>query len=161
MSCFSPTENKDKLPNDAQLFHPVGNVCFNDLLNKSAEAKKPLLLYFTSYSLRSTSKMEDYILQNKVVIQKLKNDFIFVPLHLDNKEILPKSEWFYNNITHKTEKTIGQKYYRWQVEKFDTNAIPFFVILDEKGKKIKELTYTKDLLKFHDFFLESELKHIN
>jgi len=161
ISCFSNTSEENnsirkkkttvsKKREISTIFQAQGNLNYNDLLKKSAEAKKPLLLYFTSFSARSTSRMEDYILQNKAIIQRLKNDFIFVPLYLDSKEKLPQNELVRNQTT---PKTVGQKYYRWQVEKFETNAQPFFVIVDEKGNKIKDMMYTKDASTINDFFL--------
>lgn len=166
-SCFSNTseENKSipkkkatisKRQENSVIFQVQGNLNYNDLLKKAAEAKKQLLLYFTAYTARSTATMEDYILQNEAIIQRLKNDFIFVPLHLDNREELPKKEWFYSEIKKKEIKTVGSKYSHWQVEKFETNAQPFYVILDAKGNKVKDLIYTKDFSKINDFFLRTE-----
>ena len=151
IGCFTKTQHKNRLSNDRNIFEPVGNVYFDDLLAQAAEEKKPLLLFFTAYSARSTSRMEDYIRQNKAIIKRLKSDFIFVPLHLDNKEKLSKNELVTNEIT---QRTVGQKYYKWQVEKFKTNAQPYFVIIDAKGNKVKDMIYTKDFSKINDFFLK-------
>lgn len=135
------------------MFDRVGNVYFDDLLDKSAEAKKPLLLYFTSYACVYCRKMEDLISNDKKLFNSLQNDFIVVPLHVDDREVLPKEEWFYSKFSKQEEKTLGSKYsLNWQMEKFQVYYQPGFVVVNEKGEKIKELIYTKNLSELHDFF---------
>lgn len=126
------------------------------MLNKSAEAKKPLLLYFTSFTSTSSRPLEDLILNDKKLLNSLLNDYIVVPLHPDDKEILPKEEWFYSKIMGIEVKTVGLKFSHWEMEKFETNALPYFVIVDEKGKKVKAITYTRDITELYDFFLRTE-----
>ncbi|WP_298513311.1 hypothetical protein [uncultured Kordia sp.] len=156
VGCFSKTQNEKNLSNERNIFEPIGNVYFNDLLKKSAEAKKPLLFYFSYYSCTSCRELEDMITNDQKLFSSFQNDYIMVPLYTTNRETLPKKEWFYSNILGREVKTIGDKYFHWEMEKFETNALPLFAIVNEKGEKVKTLIYTRDLSEFHEFFLTSE-----
>jgi len=133
------------------IFKNVGNVDYEDLLTKSIELNKPLLLYFTGYACVNCRKIENYVLSDKSIEEKLKNDFYFVNLYVDDKKSLPENEWRESKLNGKTIKYIGQKHSELQVTKFRSNFQPYFVIIDKNGLTIADQSYTKDKEIFENF----------
>lgn len=145
------TENKSTVKELDELLKNVGNVNYENLLKKSIELKKPLLLYFTCYACVNARKIEDYVLSDSKIWKKLKNEFYFVSLYVDDKRELPENEMTESKTNGKLTKTIGEKHWKLQTTKFKKNYQPFFVIIGENGNKIKEQGYTKDIKLFEEF----------
>ena len=133
------------------IFKNAGNVDYDDLLNKSIELKRPLLLYFSGYACVNARKIEHYVLSNSLITEKLKNDFYFVNLYVDDKKSLPENEQKESKRNGKLIKYVGQKHSELQIDKFKNNFQPYFVIVDENGNKIKEQGFTTDIVLFEKF----------
>lgn len=133
------------------IFKNAGNVNYEDILNKSIKLDKPLLLYFTGYACVNCKKMEHYVLSDKSIEEKLKNDFYFVNLYVDDKKSLPENEWGKSKSNGKLITRIGQKHSELQINKFNNNFQPYFVIIDKNGNKIADQNYTKDIETFAEF----------
>lgn len=133
------------------IFKNAGNVDYDDLLNKSIELKRPLLLYFSGYACVNARKIEHNVLSNSLITEKLKNDFYFVNLYVDDKKSLPENEQKESKRNGKLIKYVGQKHSELQIDKFKNNFQPYFVIIDENGNKIKEQGYTTDIVLFEKF----------
>lgn len=107
----------------------------------SAKESKPILYYFTGYGCINAIKMEDLVLSKNQIPKRLNEDFIFVPLFVDDKEILADSI------------RVGKRNLELQVELFQANHQPFMAILDHEGNFLRQLAYTLDreeVLKFLD-----------
>ena len=148
---FSESKLIKKENENEDFFKNAGNVNFANLLKKSQELDKPLLLFFTGYSCENGRKMKENILKNHLILEKLKNEFYFVNLYVDDKKSLPENEYFESKISKKLIKTIGQKHSELQISKFNKNSQPYFVIIDKSGRIIKEQDYTNDELLFDEF----------
>lgn len=133
------------------IFTNAGNVNYNDLLKEAKELDKPLLLYFTGYACINCRKMESSTFADTSILERLKTDFHFVNLYVDDQKPLPEDEWIKSDINGKMIKKIGQKHIDLQVTKFKTNTQPFFVIIDKNGKKIATQGFTKDSEIFNTF----------
>jgi len=144
-------KNNQKLEDYSEIFTNVGNVNFLDLLKSANESKKPLMIYFSGYSCANSRKLEEKILAENEICEKLKNKFYFVTLYVDDRNLLPDSEQFTSKLTNKLVKTIGQKNSNLQAEKFNTNIQPFFVILDSKGELIATESYSNNMKDYLDF----------
>ena len=147
---LSKNEEKNKTEYNG-IFKNLGNVNYEDLLKKSIESNKPLLLYFTGYGCVNCRKMEHYVLSDKSIEDRLKNDFYFVNLYVDDRKSLPENEWSVSKVNGKTIKYIGQKHSELQINKFKNNYQPYFVIIDKNGIKKAEQNYTKDIKMFKEF----------
>ncbi len=146
------SKNKEKGKNEySGIFNNLGNVNYEDLLKKSIELNKPLLLYFTGYACVNCRKIEHSVLSDKTIEDKLKNDFYFVNLYVDDKRSLPENEWTVSKVNGKTIKYIGQKHSELQINKFKNNYQPYFVIIDKNGIKIADQSYTEDIEAFVEF----------
>ncbi|GAA3642717.1 thioredoxin family protein [Flavivirga jejuensis] len=151
---FQKTKSIEPKPSEKEhggIFKNAGNVNYNDLLNKSIELEKPLLLYFTGYACVNARKIEQYVLSNNSIMEKLKNEFYFVNLYVDNKKSLPEDEQTKSKRNGKLIKYVGQKHSELQIDKFKNNFQPYFVIIDKNGDKIKEQGYTTDIVLFEKF----------
>jgi len=133
------------------IFKNQGNVNYEELLQKSIELKKPLLLYFTGYACVNCRKMEESVLSDQSIKEQLKNKFYFVNLYVDDKSALPKNQWVDSKVTNKTIKTVGNKNLELQMLKFKVNAQPYFVIIDNSGSEIESRGYTPDIKLFTNF----------
>ena len=128
-----------------------GVLNYSDLLDKAKELQKPILLYFNGYACINSRKMEESILTKSEIAKKLTNDFIFVNVFIDDKKEIPKNEWFIDEKTGKIINTIGKKNAKFQIDNFNNNISPYFVILDKNGNKLRERGYTKELQVFDKF----------
>ncbi|WBU87908.1 thioredoxin family protein [Cellulophaga omnivescoria] len=138
------------------IFKNAGNVDYDDLLNESIEFKKPLLLYFTGYASVNARKIEHYVLSDKTITEKLKNEFHFVNLYVDDRISLPENERIKSKTNGEFLKYVGQKHSELQKTKFNSNYQPYFVIIDKNGNIIKEQGYTTDIKIFEEFLTINE-----
>ncbi|WP_223552330.1 thioredoxin family protein [Aestuariivivens sp. NBU2969] len=155
---FRETQKPKQLENESStkkeyngIFKNAGNVNYEELLKKSIELKKPLLLYFTGYACVNARKIEHYVLSSSSITEKLKNEFYFVNLYVDDRKSLPENERTKSKTNEKPLKYIGQKHSELQITKFKNNFQPYFVIIDKNGNKIKEQGYTTDIKLFEEF----------
>ncbi len=150
------TETKPKTKEYNGIFKNAGNVDYKDLLIKSNELEKPLLLYFTGFACVNARKIEHYVLSDSKITEKLKNEFYFVNLYVDDRTSLPKNESIEPKSNEKLFKYVGQKHSELQKTKFNSNNQPYFVIIDKNGNIIKEQGYTTDIKIFEEFLTINE-----
>ena len=135
----------------SELFDNPGLLNYSDVLVKAKELDKPIILYFNGYACVNARKIEQYVLRDNKITEKLTNDFVFVNVYVDDKKAIPKEDWIIDSQTGKTIKTVGMKNSKFQIENFQNNLCPYFVIIDKNGKTIKERGYTRDLMEFEEF----------
>jgi thiol:disulfide interchange protein DsbD len=68
---------------------------------------------------------------------------------------MPKEDWVVSKRDGKVKKTIGAKFYDFQLERFNIRAYPYFVIMDPDGNVLTKENFTfttkpKVFLKFLD-----------
>lgn len=99
--------------------------------------EKPILLYFTGHSCSNCKKMmaEAWTPEVKNLMNE---DFVFVALYVDDKYKLPEEEWIVSNVDGKTKKTIGQINSNMQIEMFNINSQPYYVIINPDGSVLNE-----------------------
>lgn len=146
----------NELKDSKDIFTNLGNVNYDDLLKKSIELKKPLLLYFTGYACVNCRKIEHNLLSDSKIYEQLINDFHFVSLYVDDKKKLPEDEQTISILHDKPIKYIGQKHSELQISKFKINTQPYFVIIDNEGNKVNSIGYVRDAELFINF-----LKSVN
>ena len=129
---------------------------YNQALECSKKLKKPIFVDFTGHGCVNCREMEANVWSDPAVLKLLKTKFIVVALYVDDKTELPEDEWFTSEYDGKVKKTIGKQYADIQISRFNVNAQPYYVILDENGKEqtANSHSYDKDVQKFHDFLIE-------
>jgi len=122
----------------AGLFHAPENIdAFYDYEEGMAYAKKvhkPVLLDFTGWSCTNCRKMEAAVWSDPEVLKRLKEDYVLISLYVDDRTPLSEAEKYVSTISSKSIHTLGQKWSDLQAARFNTNAQPFYVVLDPNGK---------------------------
>jgi len=123
----------------AGLFHATDNIDafydYDEGLAYAKEVHKPVLLDFTGWSCTNCRKMEASVWSDSDVLKRLKNDYVLISLYVDDRTALDESEKYTSKVSAKAVKTIGQKWSDLQETQFNTNAQPFYVVLDPDGKQ--------------------------
>ena len=111
---------------------PHGIKGFFDFEQGAAYAKsvgKPMLLDFTGHGCVNCRKMEADVWSDPQVLDILKNQYVVVGLYVDDKKTLPESDWV-TSSNGKVLKTLGQINAKFQIDRFNINAQPYYVLMD-------------------------------
>jgi len=137
----------EELPEHAE-YGPHDIIAFTDYDAGMAYAKKvgkPVFLDFTGKACVNCRKMEEKVWSEKKILKKLRDDVVLISLYVDYRKALPKSEQYVSKVTGKKVKTIGNKWSDFQMKKFETNAQPYYIILNNEGGNLSEpIGYTPD-----------------
>ena len=113
---------------------------------------KPVMLDFTGYGCVNCRKMELAVWTDPTVSKIINDDYVLIPLYVDNKPPLTKPVKIVENGTERTLRTVGDKWSYLQRVKFGANAQPFYVLLDNEGKPLnKSYAYNEDIPKYIEF----------
>ncbi len=118
---------------------PHGLQGYFDMDEAKAAAKaqnKPLFIDFTGHGCVNCREMESNVWSNPEVLRRLRDDYVIVAMYVDDKTKLPKEEWIVSNYDGKTKKTLGKKNANYQIEKYNINAQPYYVLLDNEGQAL-------------------------
>ena len=105
---------------------------------------KPLFLDFTGHACFNCRRMEENVWIDDEVKEILDEEYVIIALYVDDKTSLLGDENF---------KTIGKKNFNFQVNKFNSNAQPFYVILDPRDESllVEPKAYDTNVDNFIDF----------
>jgi thiol:disulfide interchange protein DsbD len=138
-----------------QLHAPLGIEAFFDYDEGMAYAKKigkPVFLDFTGHSCTNCRKMENSVWPNEEVLKRLKNDFVVISLYVDDRTELPENEKYTSTYTGKKIKNLGNRNVDLQVTKFNNNAQPLYVIVDNDGNALAApYAYNEDIAAYVNF----------
>lgn len=116
------------------------------------QLNKPILIDFTGHGCVNCREMEARVWSDPAVIKKLKDDYIIIALYVDDRTVLPESEWITSAYDGKVKSTIGKKYADFQISRFNVNAQPYYVLLDTNGEiLVKPKAYDLDINNFIAF----------
>jgi len=122
---------------------------YEKVLESAKSENKQVILYFTGYAAVNCRKMEENILNDKRIKSIINEKYLSYALFVDSRKSL--SENYISKRTGKEVKTVGNKLSELQIEKFNSNRQPHFVIIDKNGNIIKEQEYTKSAEEFIEF----------
>jgi len=127
---------------------------FDNLEDGLAAAKaagKPVFLDFTGYGCVNCREMEARVWSDPEVLRRLREDFVIVALHVDDKTKLPESKWVLND-KGKPLKDIGRVNSYIALHDFGVNAQPNYFLLDGDGRRLAgPRPYNLDIQGFVDF----------
>jgi thiol:disulfide interchange protein DsbD len=109
---------------------------YDQAIAVSKELHKPILIDFTGWNCVNCRKMEADVLPSPEVLKRLVNDFVVVQLVIDDKTELIPSEQFTSALTGKKVTTLGAKWLDLEISKYNSNAQPYYVIINEKGETL-------------------------
>jgi len=125
----------------------------------AAEQKKPVLIDFSGYGCVNCRKMEGAVLDDPNVKNMITDNFVVIKLMVDEKANLPEPIKVTEYGKETTLYTYGDKWSYLQRYKFNANAQPYYVVLDENGSLLSgPFSYEEDIPKFTNF-LEKGIKN--
>ena len=122
-----------------------------DGLAAARESGKPVFLDFTGYGCVNCREMEQRVWSDPEVLRRLREDFVIVALHVDDKARLPESKWVTND-RGKVLKDVGRVNSYIALDQFGVNAQPNYFLLNGDGSRIAgPRPYNLDIQGFIDF----------
>lgn len=97
---------------------------------------KPIMIDFTGHACVNCRKMETTIWSDPEVMKRLREDYVLVQLYVDDKTTLPETEQKISSFSGKKISTLGNKWSDLQASVFNTNAQPYYVLLDGQGDQL-------------------------
>jgi len=101
------------------------------------EQNKPLLIVFKGHACSNCKKMENTVWENQGALRILAEKYVIVGLYTDDRTSLPENEIFTSNVDGKIKDNLGEKNLDLQISKYQTNSIPYHVIVKPDGTEIK------------------------
>lgn len=121
-------------------------------MEAAAREGKPVLIDFSGYGCVNCRKMEGAVLDNNDVHTMIEDNFVVIKLMVDEKKALPAPVTVTEYGKTVILETYGDKWSYLQRHKFNANAQPYYVILDEKGDLLSgPFGYDENIPAFVDF----------
>ena len=147
-----------------QLHLPTGFEGFFDLEEAKAYAKqvnKPIFIDFTGKTCANCREMENYVWSNPMVKSILQEKYVMVALYADANFIHLDENDYVVKKDGTVIKTLGKKNLDYQMERFNMNAQPFYVLIDAEENVLTEpKAYDRDVENFVKF-LEKGLENFS
>jgi thiol:disulfide interchange protein len=122
---------------------------FDLAMEYAQQVNKPVLIDFSGYGCVNCREMEATVFEDDAIKGMLKDDFIFVVLYVDDKQLLSDPIKVVENNTTRTLRTQGDKWSYLQRLKFGANAQPYYVVLNAEGKPVApSYAFNKDVKAF-------------
>jgi len=132
---------------------------YNQALACAKALGKPLFIDFTGHGCVNCREMEQRVWSNSEVLKRLNDNFVLVALYVDDKTELDKNQWYESTYDGKIKKTIGKQNADFQITRFQNNAQPFYVILDQnENLVISPKAYDLNVNNFISFLDEASQK---
>ncbi len=102
-----------------------------DAIEHSKKVKKPVMIDFTGHACANCRKVEENVWSDPKIKNMLLNDVVLVSLYVDERTELPKEQQVYSEALGRNLKTVGNKWTAFEIEKYNNNAQPYYIIVDE------------------------------
>lgn len=131
---------------------------FDEGMKVAAKEGKPVLIDFSGYGCVNCRKMEGAVLDNQDVHTMIEDNFVVIKLMVDEKKQLPEPITVEEYGKKTILETYGDRWSYLQRYKFNANAQPYYVILNENGELLSgPFSYDENIPKFTNF-LEKGIK---
>jgi thiol:disulfide interchange protein DsbD len=120
---------------------PLGLTGYYDYkqgLKCAKEQGKAVFLDFKGHACANCKLMEAKVWSDPEVLRRLRDKFVIISLYVDDRTLLPESEWRTSSIDGKLKKTIGKINEDLEISRFRTNALPLYVIADHEGNPLNK-----------------------
>ncbi len=125
---------------------------YDEGMAAAAREGKPVLIDFSGYGCVNCRKMEGAVLDNADVRTMIEDNFVMIKLMVDEKKALPEPRRVQEYGREVTLDTYGDLWSYLQRYKFNANAQPYYVILDERGELLSgPVSYDENIAKFVRF----------
>ncbi len=152
------------LTSDSYLLNGIQNINLFKELENSYKLNKPLLIYFTAYGCTNCRRIEDALLNVEEVKSFIDNEFLFIPLTVDDRTELPWNHWVENPLINKQThglkpfKTVGQFNSYFQARVSRSGSQPIFLALDI-NRKLGISGFTNDKEELLDSLKQAILRY--
>lgn len=102
-----------------------------DAIEHSKKVNKPIMIDFTGHACANCRKVEERVWSDPKIKQLLLNDVVLVSLYVDERTELPKEEQVFSKALGRNLKTVGNKWTAFEIEQYNNNAQPYYIIVDE------------------------------
>jgi thiol:disulfide interchange protein DsbD len=127
-----------KLSDKLHLPHGLqGYFDYEEGLACAKEQGKPVFLDFKGHTCSNCKKMEADVWSDPEVLALL-NEYLIIALYTDEKTELPENEWVTSNVDGKVKKTVGKRNLDFEIDRFKTNQLPYYVTLDADGNPLSD-----------------------
>ncbi|WP_295672479.1 cytochrome c biogenesis protein CcdA [uncultured Mucilaginibacter sp.] len=109
---------------------------YDQAIEVAKQLHKPIMIDFTGWNCVNCRKMESNVLPNPEVLHRLQNNFVVLQLVIDDKTELPTADQTKSTFNGKAITTLGAKWIDLEITKYNSNAQPFYVIINEKGEAL-------------------------
>jgi len=133
----------------------------DEAISCAQKLNKPLLVDFKAHSCTNCKKMETTVWSDSRVLDILRNNFVLVALYTDDKTALPTDKIYVSNYDNKKKTTIGQKNSDIQISKFNSNALPLYVIMSPQGEILNDPISSEFDVEKYINFLKKGLNSFN
>lgn len=131
---------------------------FEEGMKIASESGKPVLVDFSGFGCVNCRKMEGAVLDEANVKAMIEDNFTVIKLMVDEKKALPEPITVKEYGKDMTLYTYGDRWSYLQRYKFNANAQPYYVILNDKGELLSgPYTYDENIARF-SAFLEKGIK---
>ena len=158
ISAFTPPMNTQ----DFNLYGGSVEARFTDYEQGMAAAQaegKPVIIDFTGFGCVNCRKMEAAVWSNPQVADMLNNQYVLISLYVDDKTPLPQPIEIAENGQQRTLRTVGDKWSYLERTKFNYNAQPFYVTLDNNGRPLGPSAVYKEDIDLYMKFLKTGLEN--
>ena len=145
------SNSEARLPADRKyadrLHLPAGFEGFYDIEEAKEYARtqgKPVFIDFTGRNCANCREMEQVAWADARARKLLNEEFVICALYADMNDIeLPEAEWL-KDANGRTVKTLGRRNLHYQIEAFNQNAQPCYVVVDCDGRQVSPEVYVYD-----------------
>lgn len=99
------------------------------------EQNKPALVVFKGHACANCKKMENTVWADPENLKLLSEKFVVIGLYNDDRTKLSAEDQVTSPVDGKLKKTLGEKNLDIQISKYQTNTIPYHVIVTPDGKE--------------------------
>ncbi len=135
------SSNRELLSGSSLKEGPYGLMKYTDYEEGVAKAKelhKPIFLDFTGLGCANCKTMINRVWSDGDVQNMLADDFVIISLYTDDRTKLPEEMQYVSKVTGKKIRTLGNKWSDFQIENYNSNSQPLYVLLSPDGKQINE-----------------------
>ncbi|MBX9852942.1 MAG: thioredoxin family protein [Cytophagaceae bacterium] len=126
---------------------------YQQALKCAKEKNKPLFIDFTGLNCANCIRMEENVWADQEVLKILNEEYVLVSLYTDDPTALSKEE-VYTSVYDKEEKaTIGDRNLDIEIAKFNSNALPYYILLDPYTEKplVKGVGFTPSVINYVNY----------
>ncbi|WP_413532023.1 cytochrome c biogenesis protein CcdA [Empedobacter brevis] len=111
---------------------------FDEAATYATKVGKPMLLDFTGHACANCRKVEERVWSDERVKKILAEDVVLVSLYVDEAKELPEDQKVYSKALDRNLKTVGNKWTSFEIEHFQANAQPYYILVDKDLKRFSK-----------------------